>query len=76
MRVLESFSPKACNDDRAVVDWIGMFNRLPAYRGIAAPALVIGFDDVVIPPHLAKEVADALPNGRYLQIPDADHIPS
>jgi pimeloyl-ACP methyl ester carboxylesterase len=50
-------------------------NRLAAYRNITAPALVIGFaDDVVLPPHLGREVADALPNGRYLQIPDAGHL--
>ncbi|GAB7145816.1 alpha/beta fold hydrolase [Mycobacterium riyadhense] len=50
-------------------------NRLPAYRNIAAPVLVIGFaDDVVTPPYLGREVADALPNGRYLQIPDAGHL--
>ena len=96
VRVLEGFSPKTCNDDRVVADWIGMFtiwptrqtpglrcqleiapvtNRLPAYRAITAPTLVIGFaDDVVVPPHLAEEVADALPNGRYLQISDAGHL--
>ncbi|KJX74699.1 alpha/beta fold hydrolase [Mycobacterium lepromatosis] len=50
-------------------------NRLPAYRSIAAPVLVIGFaEDVVTPPSLGREVADALPNGRYLQIPDAGHL--
>lgn len=50
-------------------------NRLPAYRSITAPALVIGFaDDVVLPPHLGREVAEALPNGRYLQIPHAGHL--
>jgi pimeloyl-ACP methyl ester carboxylesterase len=50
-------------------------NRLAAYRGIAHPVLVIGFgDDVVTPPHLCREVADALPNGRYLEIPDAGHL--
>ena len=50
-------------------------NRLPAYRTITAPALVIGFaDDVVLPPHLGREVADALPNGRYLEIPDTGHL--
>ena len=50
-------------------------NRLPAYRSITAPVLVIGFaDDVVLPPHLGREVADALPNGRYLEIPDAGHL--
>ena len=50
-------------------------NRLAAYRNITHPVLVIGFgDDVVIPPHLGREVADALPNGRYLEIADAGHL--
>jgi pimeloyl-ACP methyl ester carboxylesterase len=49
--------------------------RLPAYRSITAPVLVIGFaDDVVMPPHLGKEVADAIPNGSYLEIPDTGHL--
>jgi pimeloyl-ACP methyl ester carboxylesterase len=48
---------------------------LPAYRRISAPVLVIGFgDDLVTPPHLGREVADALPNGRYVQIPDTGHL--
>ena len=96
VRLLESFSPKTLNDERAVRDWIDMFtiwptkstpglrchldvapqgNRLPAYRSITVPTLVIGFaDDVVMPPHLGREVADALPNCRYLQIRDAGHL--
>lgn len=50
-------------------------NRLSAYRSIAAPVLVIGFaDDMLLPPHLGREVADALPNGRYLRIPDTGHL--
>jgi pimeloyl-ACP methyl ester carboxylesterase len=50
-------------------------NRLPAYRSIAAPVLVIGFqDDVVLPAHLGREVADAIPNSRYLEIPDTGHL--
>jgi pimeloyl-ACP methyl ester carboxylesterase len=50
-------------------------NRLPAYRSITAPVLVIGFaDDLVLPPHLGREVADAIPNGRYLEIPDTGHL--
>jgi pimeloyl-ACP methyl ester carboxylesterase len=95
-RLLESFSPKTLNDDKAVSEWIDIFtmwptkltpgtrcqmdispqnNRLPAYRNITAPVLVIGFaDDLVTPPHLCREVADAIPNGRYLQIPDAGHL--
>lgn len=96
VRLLESFSPKTLNDDRAVRDWIDMFtmwpvkptpglrcqldiapegNRLATYRSITAPVLVIGFaDDVVLPPHLSIEVADAIPNGRYLRIPDTGHL--
>lgn len=50
-------------------------NRLPAYRSIASPVLVIGFaDDVVLPPYLSREVADAIPGGSYLQIPDTGHL--
>jgi pimeloyl-ACP methyl ester carboxylesterase len=50
-------------------------NRLPAYRSITTPVLVIGFsDDIALPPHLGREVADALPNGRYLEIADAGHL--
>jgi pimeloyl-ACP methyl ester carboxylesterase len=50
-------------------------NRLPAYQHIKVPVLVIGFgDDVLMAPHLSREVADAIPNGRYLEIPDAGHL--
>ena len=50
-------------------------NRLTAYRSITAPTLVIGFqDDLVLPAHLAREVAEAIPNGRYLEIPYAGHL--
>ena len=96
VRLLENFSPKTLNDDRAIDDWISIFNmwpekptaglrtqlgiapvanRLMAYQSITTPVLVIGFaDDVVTPPHLGREVADAIPSARYLQIPDAGHL--
>lgn len=60
---------------RAQIDVAPSVNRLPAYRAITAPTLVIGFaDDLALPPHLGREVADAIPNGRYLEIPDAGHL--
>jgi pimeloyl-ACP methyl ester carboxylesterase len=60
---------------RAQLDIAPQTNRLLAYRSVAAPVLVIGFaDDVVTPPYLGREIADAMPNGRYLQIPDAGHL--
>lgn len=49
-------------------------DRLEAYRGIAVPCLVVGFaDDRVLPPHLAREVADAIPGARYEEVADAGH---
>ncbi|MCV7299513.1 alpha/beta hydrolase [Mycobacterium barrassiae] len=60
---------------RAQHDVAPLNDRLPAYRAITTPVLVIGFaDDLVIPPHLGAEVAAALPNGRYLEITDAGHL--
>lgn len=50
-------------------------DRRCAYRTIATPVMVIGFaDDVVMPPHLGAELADALPHGRYLEITGAGHL--
>ena len=50
-------------------------NRLPAYAHIKTPVLVIGFaDDVLMAPHLSREVADAIPGARYREIPDAGHL--
>jgi pimeloyl-ACP methyl ester carboxylesterase len=50
-------------------------NHLPNYRNITAPVLVLGFaDDIVTPPHLGREVADAIPNGQYQQIADTGHL--
>ena len=60
---------------RAQLDVAPLTNRLPAYASITHPVLVIGFaDDVVTPAYLSKEVADAIPGARYLEIPDAGHL--
>ncbi len=50
-------------------------DRLPAYRAIPNEVLVIGFaDDVVTPPALGREVGEAIPRGRYVQIANAGHL--
>ncbi|MBF6332659.1 alpha/beta fold hydrolase [Nocardia transvalensis] len=50
------------------------FNRLQAYRAIKVPCLAVGFaDDRMIPPYLAREVAESIPGARYQEIPDAGH---
>lgn len=60
---------------RAQYDVAPEQDRRPAYRSIATSVLVIGFaDDLVMPPHLGAEVAEALPNGRYLEIADTGHL--
>ncbi|MCW4351904.1 alpha/beta hydrolase [Hoyosella sp. YIM 151337] len=49
-------------------------SRLGAYRAITVPVLAVGYlDDRLIPPHLAKEVADAIPGARYAEVADAGH---
>jgi pimeloyl-ACP methyl ester carboxylesterase len=50
-------------------------NRLPAYRSIRNDVLVIGFaDDIVTPPALGREVSEAIPRSRYVQIANAGHL--
>ncbi|MFJ6084471.1 alpha/beta fold hydrolase [Streptomyces sp. NPDC092369] len=49
-------------------------NRLAHYRSIDCPCLVIGFqDDLVVRPHLSRELAEAVPGARYAEIPDCGH---
>ncbi|CAM5625266.1 Alpha/beta hydrolase OS=Streptomyces alboniger OX=132473 GN=CP975_31995 PE=4 SV=1 [Streptomyces alboniger] len=49
-------------------------DRRPAYRRIGTPCLVIGFqDDLVVRPHLSREVARSIPGARYTEIPGCGH---
>lgn len=59
---------------RAQLDLDLFPNRLAAYRRIRVPVLVIGFsDDILLPPHLAREVADAIPGAEYRQLDHCGH---
>ncbi|MFD5026385.1 alpha/beta fold hydrolase [Streptomyces sp. NPDC058373] len=59
---------------RAQLDIDLTTDRRPAYRRITTPCLVVGFaDDLVLPPHLSREVAEAIPGARYVEIQDAGH---
>jgi pimeloyl-ACP methyl ester carboxylesterase len=52
----------------------GEGDRRAAYAGIRTPSLVIGFaDDRTLPPHLAREVADAIPGAEYRVVEKAGH---
>lgn len=50
-------------------------DRLPEYRAILTPTLVIaGEDDRVMVPKVQKKIASILPNARFEIIPDAGHV--
>jgi pimeloyl-ACP methyl ester carboxylesterase len=50
-------------------------DRRAALRTITAPCRVISFgDDLVTPPHLSAEVADAIPNCDLVEIPGCGHF--
>ena len=52
----------------------GYGDRLAALRELAVPALVVAFEqDVVCPPALGREVADAVPGCAYREIAGAGH---
>jgi pimeloyl-ACP methyl ester carboxylesterase len=72
---LFEFAPEPAGPGaRAQLDLTVPEGRLAAYRAIDRPCLVIGFaDDAVLPPHLAREVAEAIPSAGYREIEDCGH---
>lgn len=60
---------------RAQLELTDFEDRTDAFRAITAPTLVIGFaDDATIPVHLSREVAEAIPGARYVEIPATGHL--
>lgn len=61
--------------ERAQLDLVDFPDRLADYRRITVPSLVIGFaDDLMIPPPLSREVAEAIPGARYEEIAGCGHF--
>jgi pimeloyl-ACP methyl ester carboxylesterase len=55
------------------VDTIG--DRRDALRKITVPCRAVGFsDDLICPPHLVAEVADAIPDCDFVEIPGCGHL--
>ncbi|GAA4261259.1 alpha/beta fold hydrolase [Dactylosporangium darangshiense] len=74
---LESFRRADRQQTAAVAqEWADLIDdRREALRGVTAPCRVIAFaDDLVTPPHLGAEVADAIPDCDLVRIASAGHF--
>jgi pimeloyl-ACP methyl ester carboxylesterase len=73
---LELFELGAGGDTSSGQAWIDTdVDQRSRLRRIVAPCRVISFgDDLITPPHLAAEVADAIPNGDLVEIPGCGHL--
>lgn len=73
LEVLEATSGNV-SGERAQLGLDPTPSRLPAYRSISVPCHVIAFqDDLVTPPELGREVAEAIPGASYEVIPGCGH---
>lgn len=67
-------SPVIGRGVRAQLDLDEHGDRRERYAAITTPVLSLGFaDDALIPPYLAREVAEAIPGARYQEIADCGH---
>lgn len=59
---------------RAQLDLDEHGDRRTQYAAITTPVLSLGFaDDALIPPYLAREIAESIPGARYQEIADCGH---
>ena len=53
----------------------GLENRMPEYRAIRTPTLVVaGEDDRCIPPKAQRKIVDIIPGSRWESIPESGHV--
>lgn len=51
-------------------------DRTGILAGLHVPTLVLcGADDAITPPATVRRLADGIPNARYVEVPDAGHLP-
>lgn len=73
--LFESAAVERGSSYRAQLQSTSIPDRLAVYREIRVPSMVIAFqDDIITPPHLCREVADAVPGCRYEELPDCGHL--
>ncbi|HEX2300752.1 MAG TPA: alpha/beta hydrolase [Pseudonocardiaceae bacterium] len=72
--VFEFSGSRISAGERAQLELAEFPNRLADYARISVPCLVIGFaDDLMIPPLLGREVAEAIPSARYEEVEGCGH---
>ncbi|HJC60078.1 MAG TPA: alpha/beta hydrolase [Candidatus Dietzia intestinigallinarum] len=73
--VLELSPGAVTSAERAhVAGLLELGDRRAAYSGVTTPVLVLSFtDDVMVPPHLGRELAELLPTAEYVEVSDAGH---
>ncbi|MGI9123704.1 MAG: alpha/beta fold hydrolase [Mycobacterium sp.] len=75
LEMFAAFPLKRTSGWRSQLTVVPTHNRLPAYRSITSGVLVIGFaDDVITPAALGREVGEAIPKARYIQIANTGHL--
>lgn len=67
------------NETRGIIDALEALRTRPDSRPdlatITCPVLVIvGAEDTITPPAVARTMADAVPDGRYVELPAAGHL--
>jgi len=63
------------DDEAPGQSWVDAGDRRAALRGISVPCRVIAFaDDVMSPPHLGAEAADAIPDCDLVEISRCGHL--
>lgn len=68
-------SPAVPAGERAQLVLADFPDRLAEYRRIIAHSMVVSFaDDLIAPPHLGREVAEAIPGCRYEEVEDCGHF--
>ncbi|MGW5317951.1 alpha/beta fold hydrolase [Nocardia thailandica] len=72
--IFEFTSGKGTPGTRAQLGLDRSQDRRAAYAGIRVPSLVVGFaDDQMVPPRFCREVAEAIPGARYLELERCGH---
>ncbi|MFD3509787.1 alpha/beta fold hydrolase [Nocardia sp. NPDC058666] len=72
--IFEFASGKSTPGTRAQLGMDRSQDRRQAYRAIMVPSLVVGFaDDQMVPPQFCREVAEAIPTAKYVEIERCGH---